>query len=128
MHIDNYQITTDINKINGQVNLELIKQADVIFFNGGDQARHARSWLNDDGTPNKIMQVIYDRANSNEAILSGTSAGSMIMCNPIYGSGITYGHLYFAAKVGLASKKVSDGGVGGTGLEDTRNGTQGIQY
>ena len=38
------------------------------------------------------------------------------MCNPIYGSGITYGHLYFAAKVGLAPKKVTDGAVNGTGL------------
>lgn len=50
------------------------------------------------------------------------------MCNPIYGSGITYGHLYFAAKVGLAPKKVTDGAVNGTGLQDTRNGTKGIQY
>lgn len=60
--------------------------------------------------------------------MSGTSAGSMIMCSPIYGNGITYGHLYFANKVGLARKNVSDGGVNGTGLSDTRNGTSGLQY
>lgn len=74
------------------------------------------------------MQVVSDRAIRNEAILSGTSAGSMIMCNPIYGSGGSYGHLYFANKIGLAQKRVSDGGVNGTGLADTRNGTKGIQY
>lgn len=50
------------------------------------------------------------------------------MCSPIYGGGITYGHLYFAAQVGLAQKNVSDGGVNGTGLADTRNGTSGLRY
>lgn len=50
------------------------------------------------------------------------------MCTPTYGSGLTYGHLYFAAKVGLAPKKVSDGDINGTHLDDTRNGTKGLQY
>lgn len=128
VHIDNYQRTTDIRNADGQYNLNIIKQADVIFFNGGDQARHARSWLKDDGSYNDIMKVISDRATRDEAILSGTSAGSMIMCNPVYGSGITYGHLYFANKIGLAQKKVSDGGVNGTGLADNRNGSKSLQY
>lgn len=74
------------------------------------------------------MEFIYKRAINNSVILSGTSAGSMIMCSPIYGSGISYGHLYFAAKVGLAPKKVSDGGVNGTGTDDNRNGTKSLQY
>lgn len=74
------------------------------------------------------MTLIQKRALNNSAILSGTSAGSMIMCSPIYGNGITYGHLYFANKVGLAAKNVSDGRVNGTGLSDTRNGTSGLQY
>ena len=52
----------------------------------------------------------------------------MIMCSPIYGGGITYGHLYFAGRAGLAQKSVSDGAVNGSGLEDTRNGTSGIQF
>jgi cyanophycinase len=30
--------------------------------------------------------------------------------------------------VGLAPKKVSDGGVNGTGLDDVRNGTKSLQY
>lgn len=65
---------------------------------------------------------------NNSVILAGTSAGSMVMCSPLYGSGISYGHLYFAAKVGLAPKKVADGGVNGTTLSDVRNGTKGLQY
>ena len=50
------------------------------------------------------------------------------MSNPMYGRGISYGHLYFAYKVGLAPKKVIDGAKGGSGLSDDRNGTTGIQY
>jgi hypothetical protein len=42
------------------------------------------------------MKVIYDRVMRDEVIVSGTSAGSMVICNPIYGGGIAYGHLYFA--------------------------------
>ena len=58
MHIDNYEKTTDMNRAEGQANAEILKLADVIFYNGGDQARHARAWLNNDGTPNKLMQIV----------------------------------------------------------------------
>jgi cyanophycinase len=74
------------------------------------------------------MQTINTRASKNEVILVGTSAGSMAMCSPIYGDGNSYGHLYFAASVGLAPKSVADGGVNGSGTQDTRNGTDGLQY
>lgn len=50
------------------------------------------------------------------------------MSDPMYGGGISYGHLYFSFSVGLAPKKVSDGGVGGSGLSDDRNGTKGLEY
>ena len=33
------------------------------------------------------------------------------MCSPIYGGGNSYGHLYFAAKLGLAIKQVVDSGI-----------------
>ena len=61
-------------------------------------------------------------------MFAGTSAGTMIMSSPMYGGGLSYGHLYFSNSVGLAQKEVSDGGVNGTGLFDTRNGTKGLQY
>lgn len=50
------------------------------------------------------------------------------MCSPIYGNGLSYGHLYFAASIGLAQKNVTDGGVNGSGTADTRNGSSGLQY
>jgi cyanophycinase len=128
VHIDNYVRTTNLSNTEAQLNFDILKQADVIFFNGGDQSRHARCWLNDDGSYNPIMKMVADRARNNEVILGGTSAGSMIMCSPTYGGGLTYGHLYFAAKVGLAPKQVADGGVNGTHLDDVRNGTKGLQY
>ena len=52
----------------------------------------------------------------------------MVMCNPLYGGGISYGHLYFSTRVGLAPKNISDGGINGSSIEDVRNGTKGIQY
>ena len=74
------------------------------------------------------MKMVTDRARNNEVILVGTSAGSMIMCSPIYGEGSAYGHLYFAAKVGLAPKQVADGVQNGTNLHDIRSGTSGLQF
>jgi cyanophycinase-like exopeptidase len=52
VHIDNYLIDSNISNEKGQRNLDLLKTADVLYFSGGDQARHIRSWLNNDGTPN----------------------------------------------------------------------------
>ena len=44
------------------------------------------------------------------------------------GGGSSFGALYFKNSVGLAQKKVEDGGIQGTGFKDTRNGTKGLQY
>ncbi len=106
----------------------MLKEADIIFFDGGDQIRHSRCWLTDAGTPIPMFQIIIDRAYADKVILGGTSAGTMIWSNPAYGGGSPFGHLYFSQSVGLAPKKISDGAVGGTGLDDVRNGTSGLQY
>lgn len=58
VHIDNYLKTTNLSTAEGQLNLQILRQADIVFFNGGDQARHIRSWLNDNGTPNQLLDVI----------------------------------------------------------------------
>lgn len=50
------------------------------------------------------------------------------MSNPTYGEGISFGHLYFNGKIGLAQKSTKDGAVNGSGLADLRNGTKGLQY
>jgi cyanophycinase len=44
------------------------------------------------------------------------------------GGGDSFGILYFRNSIGLAPKAVSDGGVGGSGFDDTRAGTSSLQY
>ncbi len=55
VHIDNYKTASDLNTLEGQRNLDLIKNADVVYFNGGDQARHVRSWLYDNNSNNALL-------------------------------------------------------------------------
>jgi len=62
IHRDNYRVHGNIRTSEGRANLDMIEQADIIFFNGGDQTRHLRSWLNDDGTPNDLLKFIKLRA------------------------------------------------------------------
>lgn len=93
------------------------------MFNGGDQSRHARTWLKDDGTPNEMFSIVASRAAADKVVLGGTSAGTMIMGNPTYGYGSSFGQLYFHKSYGLAQKQVKDGEVDGTALADVRNGT-----
>jgi cyanophycinase len=52
----------------------------------------------------------------------------MIWSQITVGGGDSFGVLYFANSAGLAPKKVTDGDMGGSGLNDIRNGTQGLQY
>jgi cyanophycinase len=127
-HVDNYQTATDVTTLDGKTNQELLLQADIVFFNGGDQSKHSRTWLTDNGECGAILCQLLERYRRGAVVFTGTSAGTAIMSNPTYGEGIPFGHAYFASKVGLASKKVSDGAVGGSGLSDTRNGTSGLQY
>ncbi len=128
VHRDNYIVHGNISTPQGAANLKIIQQADIIYFNGGDQARHIRSWLNDDASPSTLLELIKKRAFNYEVVLSGTSAGSMIWDTMTFGGGDSYGTLYFENQIGLAPKVVKDGAVGGTGLADTRNGTRSLQY
>jgi cyanophycinase-like exopeptidase len=61
VHVDNYLIHSDPNTSEGKNNLEIIAQADVIIFNGGDQTRHLRCWMNDDATPNALLNAFKKR-------------------------------------------------------------------
>lgn len=106
----------------------MLRDADILYFAGGDQSLHARSWLKDDGSYNEMMKFIVERARREEVVLAGTSAGAMIMCSPIFGEGFTYGHLYYSASIGLAVKKIIDGDVNGTELYDDRKGLDSLQY
>lgn len=52
----------------------------------------------------------------------------MVWAKQTFGSGASFGILYFKNSIGLAPKKVTDGAVNGTGLADDRNGTKSLQY
>jgi cyanophycinase-like exopeptidase len=128
IHVDNYLKDADLLTLRGKANLDMISTADVVYFNGGDQSRHVRSWLRDDATPNILLSTLLSRAKNNDVILAGTSAGSMVWTAQTFGGGSSFGLLYFKNSVGLAPKRVVDGGVNGTGLLDDRNGTRSLQY
>lgn len=65
IHRDNYKVHGNILTPEGKANLEILQQADIIFYNGGDQSRHLRAWLNDDGSPNVLLVVVKSRALEN---------------------------------------------------------------
>ena len=108
IHQDNYKIAGNINTAEGKANLALLQEADIVFFNGGDQARHVRSWVEDDGSPSLLLSALKTRALNNQVVLSGTSAGSMIWSAQTFGGGDSFGQLYFRNSIGLAPKKVTD--------------------
>ncbi|MBC5993934.1 cyanophycinase [Pontibacter cellulosilyticus] len=66
-------------------NLKRIKQADVIFFTGGDQVRLA-SFLNG----SELLRILRKRYREEEIIVAGTSAGAAIMSDRMIYDG--YGH------------------------------------
>ena len=65
IHVDNYERTTDLNTADGQKNYELLRDADLIFWDGGDQIRHSRCWMHDNGTLIDIFNVYRSRALQN---------------------------------------------------------------
>lgn len=98
--------------------------ADIIYFNGGDQSRHIRCWLNDDNYPNPIFAVIKRKVYNNQAILVTVSAGTAAMASTTYGGGSPFGILYFSRSQGLAPLSVKDN----YGMNDIRNGSDCLQY
>jgi len=121
-HIDNYTSASYSGNSEGDANIALVNQADVVFLNGGDQSRAARTLLKNDGTDSPLMAAIRTRVNSGALIIAGTSAGTMIQGNAMYGEGIAYGYIYYNAN--LAQKSVGSS----TGLRDDRYGTTALQY
>jgi len=103
----------------GRANIQMVEEADIIFFNGGDQSRHTRSFFNDDGSDSDIM-VVLRRKFAEGAVVAGSSAGTAIMSDPLFGTGWSYGYYYFNAD--LKHCKV------GEELEDDREGTDGFRY
>ncbi len=79
MHID------ELHPADTADHLERIKQADVIFFTGGDQVRLAK-FLN--GTA--LLDLMHHRYRTEDIIIAGTSAGAAIMSDRMIYNG--YGH------------------------------------
>ncbi|ODN02632.1 Cyanophycinase [Orchesella cincta] len=94
---DNYNEGGNVSTQLGAQNIEIIRNADVVFFNGGDQSRHTRSWFNDDGSDSDILHELRLRFASGETVIAGTSAGLAIQSNPTFGEGRSYGYYYFDA-------------------------------
>jgi cyanophycinase len=124
VQIDNYESATNLFTVEGYQNLLWLGQADVIYFNGGDQSRHVRCWFNDNGTPNPLFSVVRQRVLSNKVIIVGVSAGTAVQSKYTYGGGSSFGILYFTNNPGLAPLPIEYK----DGLEDTRNGTDCLQY
>lgn len=62
VHADNYEETATPETARGRANLELLQNADIFYLTGGDQSKHARAWLNDDGSESPLLTVIRQRA------------------------------------------------------------------
>lgn len=79
MHIDE-EHTADTPE-----NMARIGKADVIFFTGGDQLRLAQFLGN-----SKLLEIMQQRFQDEEIIISGTSAGAAVMSDRMIYNG--YGH------------------------------------
>lgn len=97
--IDNYQTAAyDMNNVN------LVRNAKVVFFNGGDQAKHARCLLKEDGSDTPLMEAVRWVCN-NGGVIAGTSAGTAVQSIKTYGEGNSVGYLYHN---NMAEKEISD--------------------
>lgn len=57
---------------------ELIKQAQGIFFNGGDQSKTLAALLTPDGAPSAELVTIETQMRAGQLIVGGTSAGTAV--------------------------------------------------
>jgi cyanophycinase len=122
LHVDNADTAAYDGSREGDANLALIEQADVVFFNGGDQARHARAWLRPDGSDTPLLAALRARVIADRVVVAGTSAGTAIMAGDTYGEGIPYGYVYFNAQ--LARKPIRSS----SGLKDDSEGAMALRY
>jgi len=124
VQIDNYKQATNIFSKDGYHYYFWAEDVDIFYFNGGDQSRHIRCWLNDDGMPNTVFSQIRRKILNNDAIVVTVSAGTAALSRLIYGGGSSFGQMYFSQSKGLAKNTIASG----NGLNDLRNGTDCLQY
>ena len=85
-------------------NINLVNSCIAVWFNGGDQSRHARCLLQNNGTDTPLMTAIRSVYNRG-GVVAGSSAGAAIMGEFTYGEGVSYG--YMKAN-NMAEKLISD--------------------
>lgn len=58
--------------------LKTIKEADGLFFNGGDQSRTIAALTLSNGQPSKSLKLIQTQNDTNNLVVGGTSAGTAV--------------------------------------------------
>ncbi|WP_100641807.1 cyanophycinase [Alteromonas facilis] len=58
--------------------VQIINQADGIFFNGGDQSRTLSALLTPQQAPSDLLSLIRQRVKAGELVVGGTSAGTAV--------------------------------------------------
>lgn len=72
--------------------LKTVQDADIVFLNGGDQARHFRALMHDGGTDSALLKSIR-AVLARGGVVMGTSAGTHVAGNPMFGNGQSYDYL-----------------------------------
>jgi cyanophycinase len=92
-HWDTYANNSVNTTTQGQANIAIINQADLVYVIGGDQSRLSRTFLKDDGSDTALLAAIRTRFNAGTLIYAGDSAGTAIAPVTSYGEGISIGYL-----------------------------------
>ncbi len=87
--------------------IDIAKEADLIFFTGGDQVKLAHVFLH-----TELLKVIKDRYFLEGLHLAGTSAGAMVMSDPLIyegdGKDLQKGAVFFEPGFGITDKITVD--------------------
>lgn len=123
-HVDNYGVHASSSTTQGQANIALINQADVVWIVGGDQAKVIRTLLTDSGADTGLAAALRARwsGGNGSIVIAGDSAGNHALNVKMHAGGVSYGYLYYGAD--LPDTPVT----GWQTLGDTRDGTSALRY
>lgn len=62
--------------------LELLRWADALFLNGGDQSYTRAAWFRPDGRASPDLELLRRRLRAGTLVLAGTSAGTAVQSGP----------------------------------------------
>ncbi|MFO1494024.1 MAG: cyanophycinase [Lysobacterales bacterium] len=63
--------------------LELLRWADALFLNGGDQSYTRAAWFLADGRASADLELLRQRLRAGTLVLAGTSAGTAVQSGPV---------------------------------------------